>query len=79
MSIEATETIKNYVSWGAGPRASQNLILAAKTNALINGKYTPDKEDIRSVAEIVLRHRIIKNYKAEAEGLKIEDIIEGLF
>ena len=78
-SIEATETIKNYVSWGAGPRASQNLILAAKTNALIKGKYTPDKEDIRSVAKIVLRHRIIKNYKAEAEGLKIEDIIEGLF
>jgi len=71
--------IKELVSWGAGPRASQNLILAAKTNAVLNGKYTPDIEDVRKVSKSVLRHRIIKNYKAEAEGISIDEIIERLY
>jgi len=73
------ELIKNFVSWGAGPRASQNLILAAKTNAVFRGKYTPDIEDIQAVAKSVLRHRIIKNYKAEAENISIDKIIESLY
>ena len=75
----ATEIVKNYVDWGAGPRASQNLILAAKANAALNGKFSPDIEDVQKVAVGILRHRLIKNYKAEAEGLTIEEIIEGLF
>ena len=75
----ASELIKKYVSWGAGPRASQNLILAAKTNAVFNGKFTPDIEDVQSVAKSVLRHRIIKNYKAEAENITIDSIIESLY
>lgn len=75
----ASELIKNYVSWGAGPRASQNLILAAKTNAVFNGKFTPDIEDVQAVAKSVLRHRIIKNYKAEAENITIDSIIESLY
>ena len=75
----APELIKNFVSWGAGPRASQNLILAAKTNAVFRGKYTPDIEDIQAVAKSVLRHRIIKNYKAEAENISIDKIIESLY
>ena len=75
----ASELIKKYVSWGAGPRASQNLILAAKTNAVFNGKFTPDIEDVQAVAKSVLRHRIIKNYKAEAENITIDSIIESLY
>ena len=71
--------IKKYVDWGAGPRASQNLILAAKTFAVINGKLSPDIEDVQAVAISILRHRIIKNYKAEADGVSIESIIENLF
>ncbi|MGM0613154.1 MAG: AAA family ATPase [Bacteroidota bacterium] len=67
-----------YLSWGAGPRASQNLIIAAKTHAAIHGKYSPDIENIKIVAAAILRHRIIKNYKAEAEGISIEDIISEL-
>jgi len=74
----ATPATNNYLSWGAGPRASQFLVLGAKCNAAINGKYSPDIEDVRSVAEDVLRHRIIKNYKAEAEGLSMEKIIQDL-
>lgn len=77
-STEATELVKNYIDWGAGPRASQNLILAAKTNAALNGKLSPDIEDVKAVATGILRHRMIKNYKAEAEGLTIEDIIKSL-
>ncbi len=65
----------NYLSWGAGPRASQYLIIGAKVNAAINGKYSPDIEDVVAVAYSVLRHRIVKNYKAEAEGISVEDII----
>lgn len=75
----ATETVKNYIDWGAGPRASQNLILAAKTNAALHGKFSPDIEDVQKAAIGILRHRLIKNYKAEAEGLSIEEIIKGLF
>jgi len=75
----ATELVKNYIDWGAGPRASQNLILAAKTHAAISGKFSPDIEDVQAVAMGILRHRMIKNYKAEAEGISIEDIISSLF
>ncbi len=78
-SSTATETVKNYIDWGAGPRASQNLILAAKTNAALHGKFSPDIEDVQKAAIGILRHRLIKNYKAEAEGLSIEAIIKGLF
>jgi MoxR-like ATPase len=75
----APEIVKKYIDWGAGPRASQNLILSAKTHAVMHGKFSPDIEDIQKVAIGILRHRLIKNYKAEAEGLSIEDIIRSLF
>lgn len=74
----ATDFVNNYLDWGAGPRASQNLILGAKTNAAFNGKFSPDIEDVKAVAMGILRHRIIKNYKAEAEGISEEDIIRKL-
>lgn len=74
----ATDFIKNYIDWGAGPRASQNLILAAKAHAAFNGKFSPDIEDVKAVAEGILRHRVVKNYKADAEGLSIEKIIAQL-
>ncbi|MFC5282412.1 AAA family ATPase [Pedobacter alpinus] len=75
----ATEAVSKYLSWGAGPRASQNLVIGAKCHAAINGKYSPDIEDIQAVAMPILKHRIVRNYKAEAEGLSTEQIIEGLF
>ena len=75
----APDLIKNYVDWGAGPRASQNLIMAAKTHAAVNGKFSPDIEDVQAVSFGILRHRIIKNYKAEAEGITEEEIIKKLF
>ena len=78
-SNAATDLVKNYIDWGAGPRASQNLILAAKTHAAINGKYSPDIEDVQAVAMSILRHRIIKNYKAEAEGITEVQVIKSLF
>ncbi len=65
---------KEYLEWGAGPRASQNLVLAAKCHAVLHGKYSPDIEDVRAVALPILRHRVIRNYKAEAEGISIEEI-----
>ena len=65
----------DYLTWGAGPRASQYLIIGAKCNAAVHGKYSPDIEDVKAVATTVLRHRIIRNYKAEAEGIQVEDII----
>ena len=74
----ATDEIKKYISWGAGPRASQFLVLGAKCNALLNGKYSPDIEDVKAVAKPILRHRIVKNYIAEADGLSVEDIIDSL-
>jgi len=72
------QVVTDYIDWGAGPRASQNLILAAKTHAALRGKYSPDIEDVQAVATGILRHRLIKNYKAEAEGLSIEGIIAQL-
>jgi MoxR-like ATPase len=75
---EAPSVINDYVSWGAGPRASQFLVLGAKCHAALHGKYSPDREDVQAVAVSVLRHRIIRNYKAEAEGISIEDIIGKL-
>ena len=74
----SNDFIKNYIDWGAGPRASQNLILAAKANAAFNGKFSPDIEDVKAVAIGILRHRVVKNYKADAEGISIEKIIETL-
>ncbi|PKQ46491.1 AAA family ATPase [Confluentibacter flavum] len=75
----ATDLINTYVDWGAGPRASQNLILAAKTHAAIHGKFSPDIENVQAVSHSILRHRIIKNYKAEAEGISEQQIIKSLF
>jgi MoxR-like ATPase len=67
-----------YLTWGAGPRASQYLVLGAKCHAVLNGKYSPDIEDVKAVATAVLRHRIVRNYKAEAEGIRVEAIINHL-
>ncbi|MFZ4436354.1 MAG: AAA family ATPase [Flavobacterium psychrophilum] len=75
----ANDFVKTYIDWGAGPRASQNLILAAKANAAFTGKYSPDIEDVKAVAIGILRHRVVKNYKADAEGISIETIISSLF
>lgn len=75
----ADSYVNTYLDWGAGPRASQNLILAAKTHAALNGKFSPDIEDVQAVATGILRHRIIKNYKADAEGITEEMIIKKLF
>lgn len=77
-NVLSNEYIKNYIDWGAGPRASQNLILAAKANAAFNGKFSPDIEDVKAVATGILRHRIIKNYKADADGITEEMIIDKL-
>jgi MoxR-like ATPase len=74
----ATDDVNKFLSWGAGPRASQFLVLGAKCHAAISGKYSPDKEDVMAVAEPILRHRIVKNYKAEAEGISTEMIISKL-
>lgn len=75
---EATEKVNQYISWGAGPRASQYLALGAKCHAAINGKYSPDIEDVKSIAPFVLRHRIVKNFRAEADGISENDIIQTL-
>jgi MoxR-like ATPase len=75
----ATQIVNNYISWGAGPRASQYLVLGAKCHAAINGKYSPDIEDVQAIAKYVLRHRIVPNYKAEAEGMTADKVIESLF
>ena len=72
------DMVKQYVKWGAGPRASQYLIVAAKTRAALLGKMTPDEEDVNAVAPQVLRHRILKNFKAEADGISLEDLITEL-
>ncbi len=77
-SSQTPEIVKKYLDWGAGPRASQNLILAAKANALVTGKFSPDIEDVQTVAKAILRHRILLNYKGEAEGITVENIIEQL-
>jgi MoxR-like ATPase len=75
----ATPQIKKLLNWGAGPRASQFLVLGAKCHAVISGKYSPDIEDVQAVAKAVLRHRIVRSYHADAEGLTADDIIEQLF
>ncbi|MBK8351897.1 MAG: AAA family ATPase [Saprospirales bacterium] len=75
---KAVKIINDFVSWGAGPRASQALVLAAKGHAAINGKFSPDIEDVQAVALPILRHRIIRNFKAEAENVSIEHIISNL-
>ena len=74
----ATAEVNNYISWGAGPRASQYLVLGAKCHAAVMGKYSPDIEDVKAIANLVLRHRVVRNYKAEAENISIEDIIAKL-
>ncbi|MFT7434882.1 MAG: MoxR-like ATPase [Psychromonas sp.] len=74
----ASEEANSFLDWGAGPRASQNLILAAKCNAIISGKYSPDIEDVKAVSTAVLRHRIVRNFKAEAEGISVENIIQKI-
>ncbi|MDA7625777.1 MoxR family ATPase, partial [bacterium] len=78
-TARATDMVNNYISWGAGPRASQYLVLGAKCHAAIQGKYSPDIEDVQAIANYVLRHRIVRNYKAEAEGISEENVIQSLF
>jgi MoxR-like ATPase len=75
---DVPDIVRDYVSWGAGPRASQYLILAAKARAVLRGRYYVSGDDIRAVARPVLRHRIVTNFNAEAEGLKADDIVEHL-
>lgn len=75
---KAPEITNNYLEWGAGPRASQYLVLAAKCNALLNGKYSPDIEDVQATAKPILRHRIVRNFKAEAEEVTVDQIIDEL-
>lgn len=77
-TARAGKMVNDYLSWGAGPRASQFLVIGAKCNAAFNGKYSPDIEDVKSVAPAILRHRIIRNYKAEADGVGMEDLISSL-
>ena len=75
----SSDTVVNeFIEWGAGPRASQYIILASKCHCLINGKFTPDIEDVKAVAKPILRHRIVKNYKAESKGMSVDDIIEAI-
>ena len=74
----APQLTKDFISWGAGPRASQNLIIGAKCHAALNGKYSPDIEDVKAVAKPILRHRIVRNYRAEAEGYSMDRLIEEL-
>jgi MoxR-like ATPase len=70
--------INDYVAWGAGPRASQFLVIGAKCHAAINGKFSPDIEDVKAVAVPILRHRLVRNYKAEADGVSVEKIIDSI-
>ena len=78
-SAYATESVNKYLNWGAGPRASQYLVIGAKCHAAISGKYSPDIEDVQAVAQPILKHRIVRNYKAEAEGISTEKIVSDLF
>jgi len=75
----ATADVNRLLSWGAGPRASQFLVLGAKCHAVISGKYSPDIEDVQAVAKPILRHRIVRSYQAEAEGITADKLIERLF
>jgi MoxR-like ATPase len=76
--VGASPIATEYLEWGAGPRASQFMILGAKCNALLNGKYSPDIEDVKAIAKPVLRHRMVRNFKAEAEGITVDNLIEKL-
>ncbi len=76
--IGSSSVANDYLEWGAGPRASQYLVLGSKCNALLNGKYSPDIEDIQAIAKPVLRHRIVRNFKAEAEGISVDGLIDKL-
>ena len=75
---KTSEKVQEYISWGAGPRASQFMLLSAKCHSVINGKYSPDIEDVKAVAKPILRHRIVRNYKAEAEGISVDNIIDSI-
>lgn len=75
---DAHQLANEYINWGAGPRASQYLIIGAKCHAAIHGKYSPDIEDVNAIAYAILRHRIVRNYKAEAEGIKVEHLVDKL-
>lgn len=75
---DVPDFVQNYVSWGAGPRASQNLVLAAKARAILKGRYYVSTDDIRAVAAPVLRHRILTNFNAEADGVHSDEIIKRL-
>ena len=74
----APDIVKEYVAWGAGPRAAQYLVLGAKCHAALNGKYSPDIEDVKAIAEAILRHRLYRNYKAEAEGFSVSRIVKEI-
>jgi len=76
--VNSSTIAKDYLEWGAGPRASQYLVMGAKCNALLNGKYSPDIEDVQAVAKPVLRHRIVRNFKAEADGISVDELIDRL-
>ena len=75
---KATKEVNSYVSWGAGPRASQNLVLGAKCHGALRGKYSSDIGDVQAIAALVLRHRLVLNYKAEADGLNVDKLINTL-
>ena len=77
-TASATKDVNAYLSWGAGPRASQYLVVGAKCHAVLNGKYSPDIEDVKAVAMPILRHRLVRNYRAEADGVSIEKIVNDL-
>ena len=77
-SSKSVEITEKYIDWGAGPRASQNLILAAKAHSALQGKFSPDIENVKAVAKGILRHRIVRNYRAESEGYSLDKIIEAL-
>ena len=77
-SSNSDAVVNEFIEWGAGPRASQYMVLAAKCYALLNGKYTPDIEDVKAMAKPILRHRIVKNYKAESKGMSVDQIIEEI-
>ena len=77
-STNSDAVVNEFIEWGAGPRASQYMVLAAKCYALLNGKYTPDIEDVKAIAKPILRHRIVKNYKAESKGMSVDQIIEEI-
>ena len=76
---QATEVTNEFLEWGAGPRASQYLTIGAKCHALLKGKFSPDIEDVQAIAIPILRHRVFRNFKAEAEGISTEEILKKLF